>query len=186
MELKTLFQRIAAAIREKEGSTGAIRAAAFPERIRAISAGTDTSDATAAAGDILSGKTAYAGGEKLTGAIAVQAAQTGAAQQVIPAGIYLAGPQTVQGDENLSPENIRKGSTLFGVEGSSIEWKDYTDIKGSAFTTINGEFASFYITGFRPMENEDGTKKIQISVLLILQTKSAESSKQADIYVEYV
>ena len=63
---------------------------------------------------------------------------------------------------------------------------DYTDIKGSAFTTINGEFASFYITGFRPMENEDGTKKIQISVLLILQTKSAESSKQADIYVEYV
>ena len=174
MELKTLFQRIAAAIREKEGSTGAIRAAAFPERIRAISAGTDTS---------------YAGGEKLTGAIAVQAAQTitpGAAQQVIPAGIYLAGPQTVQGDENLSPENIRKGSTLFGVEGSSIEWKDYTDIKGSAFTTINGEFASFYITGFRPMENEDGTKKIQISVLLILQTKSAESSKQADIYVEYV
>ncbi len=154
-----------------------------------ISAGTDTSDATAAAGDILSGKTAYAGGEKLTGAIAVQAAQTitpGAAQQVIPAGIYLAGPQTVQGDENLSPENIRKGSTLFGVEGSSIEWKDYTDIKGSAFTTINGEFASFYITGFRPMENEDGTKKIQISVLLILQTKSAESSKQADIYVEYV
>ena len=189
MELKTLFQRIAAAIREKEGSTGSIRAAAFPERISAISAGTDTSDATAAAGDILSGKTAYAGGEKLTGAIAVQAAQTispGAAQQVIPAGIYLAGPQTVQGDENLSPENIRKGSTLFGVEGSSIEWKDYTDIKGSAFTTINGEFASFYITGFRPMENEDGTKKIQISVLLILQTKSAESSKQADIYVEYV
>ena len=38
MELKTLFQRIAAAIREKEGSTGSIRAAAFPERISAISA----------------------------------------------------------------------------------------------------------------------------------------------------
>ena len=33
MELKTLFQRIAAAIREKEGSTGSIRAAAFPMRL---------------------------------------------------------------------------------------------------------------------------------------------------------
>ena len=58
MELKALFQRIAAAIREKDGSTGAIQAAAFPERISAIPSGTATSAATAAPGDIVSGKTA--------------------------------------------------------------------------------------------------------------------------------
>lgn len=189
MELKTLFQRIAAAIRERDGSSEPIQAAAFPERIGAIPAGTDTSDATAAAGDILPGKTAYAGGVKLTGAMPLRDAQAitpGAADQVIPAGLYLSGPQTVQGDENLSPENIRRGAALFGVEGSSIEWKDYKTVKGSAYTTINGEFASIYITNFRTLEGEDGTKKIEINILLTLQTKTAEVSKQAALYVEYV
>ena len=188
MELKALFQRIAAAIRDKEGSAAPLRAADFPDRISAITTGTATSDATAGPGDILAGKTAYAGGEKLTGAIAVQAAQTitpGPAEQVIPAGLYLDGAQTVQGDGNLSAENIRKGVTLFGVEGSSIDWKDYKNVKGTAYTTINGEFAQFAVTTARPVE-EDGTKKIRINIELTLMTKTAEITKQSEIYVEYV
>ena len=50
-----------------------------------------------------------------------QGAQTlipGTADQIIPAGKYLTGAQTVQGDANLLPENIKKGVSLFGVEGS--------------------------------------------------------------------
>ena len=74
MELRTLFQSIAAAIRAREGSAATIQASAFPERILNLPSGTDTSDATAAAGDVLSGKTAYAGGEKITGTIPIRQA----------------------------------------------------------------------------------------------------------------
>ena len=38
--------------------------------------------------------------------------------QVINAGQYLSGAQTIAGDPNLIPSNIRKGKTIFGVTGN--------------------------------------------------------------------
>ena len=38
--------------------------------------------------------------------------------QTIPDGIYLEGPQTIKGDSNLIPNNIRKNTVLFGITGS--------------------------------------------------------------------
>lgn len=83
--------------------------------------GIDTSDATAAPNDILNEKTAYVNGEKITGTIESLDATTytpSAENQVISQGKYLSGDQTILGDSNLIPENIKAGVSIFNVEGT--------------------------------------------------------------------
>lgn len=81
----------------------------------------DTSAGDAAAGDMLSGKKAYAGGQLVTGNIQSKEAATytpGTSDQTIQAGQYLAGVQTISGDANLVSSNILKNVTIFGVTGN--------------------------------------------------------------------
>ncbi|MCR8979531.1 hypothetical protein [Brevibacillus laterosporus] len=115
-------QKVASAITGKgvnasPTDTGAQLAA----KITQIPSGTSTSDATATASDILSGKTAYVKGVKITGSIV----NRGSGETITPgtsavtrqAGYY-SGNITVAGDSNLTPSNIAKGKSIFNVVGT--------------------------------------------------------------------
>ena len=86
----------------------------------------DTSDDTAAVGEILSGKTAHARGALLTGTMPNNGAQMGSintkTQEVIIAQGYHdgSGKVSISDDEQakLIPSNIREGITILGVEGT--------------------------------------------------------------------
>lgn len=83
--------------------------------------GLDTFDATALTSDILLGKTAYVNGQKITGSIKSQSAQTitpGTTNKTISSGLYLNGTQTIKGDSNLKSSNIKSGVSIFGVAGN--------------------------------------------------------------------
>lgn len=106
-------------------------------KVTGTKADLDTSDATAASADILSGKTAYVNGSKVTGSIPIKSAAVytpGTSDQTIAAGQYLSEDQTVKGDANLIPENIVSGKTIFGVSGSHT----CTTPSGTIEITTNG------------------------------------------------
>lgn len=86
----------------------------------------DTSDATAAAAEILATKTAYVSGNKITGSMPNRGAQTGTISTktgtvTIQQG-YHDGSGSVSIDSTeqakLIAQNIRQGVTLLGIEGS--------------------------------------------------------------------
>ncbi|MBF4693892.1 hypothetical protein [Fusibacter ferrireducens] len=84
--------------------------------------GTFTSDATATSGHILSGKSAYVAGNKVTGTIPSKAAAIytpSTVNQTISSGYYLSGNQTIAGDADLVSANIKAGKNIFGVAGNA-------------------------------------------------------------------
>lgn len=135
--------------------------------------GTFTADATAAGSDILSGKTGYVNGAKVTGTIPSKSAATitpGTANQTISAGQYLTGNQVISGDADLVSANIKAGVNIFGVVGALVggldlskPFKSYSgvaistqtlrkSITGSGWllsigTVSNGENINFRIDG---------------------------------------
>lgn len=89
--------------------------------------GTLALSGNAAPWDVRPGRTFYATDPKAkqTGAMAERGAAAftpGRFNQVIGANQFLVGDQTIWGDWNLAPENIKKGVTIFGVMGSWEGW----------------------------------------------------------------
>ena len=70
---------------------------------------------------ILKDYIANVNGQLVTGTIESKAAATytpGTTDQIIEAGQYLSGIQTIKGDANLKAENIKSGVSIFGIEGT--------------------------------------------------------------------
>ncbi|MDP5275695.1 hypothetical protein [Chengkuizengella axinellae] len=114
----------------------------------------DTGDATAVEANLLLGTTAYVDGSKITGSMPTRGAMTytpSTSNQTIPEG-YHSGSGYVVGDADLKSENIKKGVSIFGVNGASdvADTGDATAVEANLLLGTTAYVDGSKITGSMP------------------------------------
>lgn len=151
--------------------SGNIRSGATVFGVAGNSNVADTGTGTAAAGDILSGKTAFVKGATVTGTVPAGNNVTGTSGSLsvtIPDGLYSGSKTAAANDTNLVSGNIRSGAGIFGVSGSVIQASGNAAaadvLIGKTFSNAGAAGVSgtrypspVYTTGQTFTDNGDGT-----------------------------
>lgn len=131
----------------------------------------DTSSGTATATDIVSGKTAFVNGSLITGSVTAGSNVTGSNGQLtatIPDGIYSGSKTATVSDTNLASGNIKSGTTIFGVAGSSkvLDTSAGTAVAGDIYSGKVAFVNGSQLTGTMPVGSNvsGGNAQLIISI----------------------
>ena len=100
------------------------------------------------------------GNGKVTQSVKTKGAQTftpGRSNQSIGANQWLSGAQTIMGDPNLKPENIKKGVTIFGNVGTHEGY-----VTSPLYLFNNGTWGGLQTTGMTEVTDKNGGGYIEI------------------------